>query len=130
METYTQQQSLATPLPVAEVVVIAKRRHLEMWELAIALLLIALLAATTTMVATGYGRNDAVALPPVALPVAAPVESQPASPASVQPATWAWESDSHTGAVPGYTTPPQGTGADTGPMNPESGQSMTGVIFP
>ncbi len=130
METYTQQQSLTTPLPVAEVVVVAKRRRVEMWELAIAFLLIVLLSATTAMIATGFGVGNAVELPPVVLPVAAPVENQPASPAAVQPAPWAWEGDSHTGAVPGYTTPPRGTGGDTGPVNPESGQSMTGNIFP
>ena len=130
METYTHEQTLTPPLPVAQVVVVAKRRRLEMWELAITFLLIALLAATTAMVATGFGNGDAVQLPSVVLPVAVPVENQPARPAAVQPATWAWESDSHTGAVPGYTTPPQVTGGDTGPVNPESGQSMTGVIFP
>ena len=129
MDTYTQHQPLTTPLPVVALVV-AKRRRVVLWELAIALLLIALLAATTAMVATSFGATDAVASPPLVLPVAAPVERLPARPASVQPAAWAWESDSHTGAVPGYTTPPRGTGRDTGPVNAESGQSMTGNIFP
>ncbi len=129
MDTYTQQQSLTTPLPVVEVVV-AKRHRAELWELAIAFLLIVLLATTTAMIVAGVGAKDAVESPPITLPVATPVENQLASPASVQPAQWAWESDSHTGAVPGYTTPPEGTGSDTGPVNPESGQSMTGNIFP
>ncbi len=74
-----------------------------------------------------------------AAPASVVLPSQPLPPAQAAPMLeraasinyeWAFESATHSGDVPGYTTAPRNNVVDVTEVNPESGQSMTGLIFP
>ena len=127
MDAYTEQQRLSAPtLPVEQVLKV--RRRADVWDLSISFLLLLLLVVTVTMVALGVSRAWAAPTTGM-LPVAAPAARVVAVPVPAVPAEWAWESATHSGEVPGYTTAPRLSDTSIGEVNPESGQAMSGVIF-
>jgi len=96
-------------------------------------ILTALLVITAFNVLVLFNRVEVQVSTAPALPqtqLVAPAEVMPA-PRFDEPLNFesAYESATHIGDVPGYTTAPRSESIDVNALSPESGQAMSGVLY-
>jgi hypothetical protein len=87
------------------------------------------LGGTLALTSTNWVRTDAAPTVPALVPVAV-VPAVPAASIETVPQIWAFEREIDQGTVPAYTMPSTNSTIDINAINPESGQGMSGVIYP
>jgi hypothetical protein len=84
---------------------------------------------TLALTSTSWVRTDVAPTVPASVPVAV-VPAVPAASIETVPQIWAFEREIDEGTVPAYTVPSTNSTIDINAINPESGQGMSGVIYP